>query len=108
MDLVNMPPIFTRVIILLIVTSTLYLYFLSLRWLHRDAKKRMRNSLRITIAVAVLFWPLGLLIWVIFRPALKLKRRSGSGMQSCAHCQRMISVLVALCPYCGKIRTRAQ
>ncbi|MEO8205245.1 MAG: hypothetical protein ABI615_03635 [Chthoniobacterales bacterium] len=98
---------FKYALLISIIGGGLYIYYWSLKWVYKDAKKRTKNSRKVTVLAALLFWPLSLLVWVFRRPSLKLKRRSGSGKQICTHCQRTISTHVALCPYCGKMVAKA-
>lgn len=53
---------------LLLVLGGLYVW--SLVWLYRDAEARGRSGLLVALLVALFAWPLGLLIWVVARPAV--------------------------------------
>ncbi len=47
----------------------LALFVWSLVWAYRDAEKRGQNGLLVAILVAVAAWPLGLVVWLLVRPA---------------------------------------
>ncbi len=48
----------------------------SLIWVYRDASARGKSGCLVTLVVFLLSWPIGLLVWLIFRPeGLKKVRR---------------------------------
>ncbi|GAB5534522.1 MAG: hypothetical protein Rubg2KO_07710 [Rubricoccaceae bacterium] len=49
-----------------LVSIALYVY--SLVWVYRDAEARDTNPLLVTLLVALISWPLGLLVWLLVRP----------------------------------------
>ncbi|MEO6846325.1 MAG: hypothetical protein ABI443_03135 [Chthoniobacterales bacterium] len=79
-------------------------YFTSLYWAYDDARKRGRNSIKVLLLVAILAWPLSIIVWLFMRPRTKRKRRSNRSCK-CQSCGRGISTMVVLCPYCGKPKT---
>jgi len=53
---------------LLFGLASVALYVYSLVWVYRDAEARDTNPLLVTILVALISWPLGLLVWFLVRP----------------------------------------
>ena len=43
-------------------------YLGSLCWVHRDAQERVERPVLLTLVIGLVSWPLGLLLWVLFRP----------------------------------------
>jgi serine/threonine protein kinase/TM2 domain-containing membrane protein YozV len=56
-----------RLVGLLGVLLVVALYAVSLVWVYRDANRRGRNSVVVALLVALLFWPISLLVWLIIR-----------------------------------------
>lgn len=52
--------------LLVVVWLTAYAY--SLFWSYGDARARGKSGLRVALLVALLKWPVGLLMWLFFRP----------------------------------------
>ena len=48
---------------------TLGLYVWSLVWAYRDAERRDRSGPLVALLVGVAAWPLGLIVWLVVRPA---------------------------------------
>jgi hypothetical protein len=46
----------------------LILYIWSVLWAYNDANKRGRSGCLVALLVLLLTWPVGLIIWLIFRP----------------------------------------
>ena len=46
----------------------LVLYLWTIFWSYRDAKRRGVPGWLVAILVAVVSWPIGFLLWIIFRP----------------------------------------
>ena len=44
------------------------IYVASLVWVFRDAERRGSSGILVTIMVAIIAWPLGLIIWWFVRP----------------------------------------
>ncbi len=44
------------------------LYLWSVIWSYSDAEKRGKSGCLVALLVAFLQWPLGLILWVVFRP----------------------------------------
>jgi hypothetical protein len=47
------------------------LYFGSLAWLFADAENRGKSGCLVVLVVMFLFWPIGLVAWLVFRPSRK-------------------------------------
>lgn len=43
-------------------------YVATLVWVYRDAEARDTNPVLVTILVAIVSWPLGLIVWAVVRP----------------------------------------
>lgn len=43
------------------------LYIASLVWVYRDANRRGKSGILVALLVAIISWPLGLLVWVLLR-----------------------------------------
>ena len=54
---------------LLLALVVLALYIWSIIWAYNDAERRGKSGVLVAILVALLSWPLGLLLWLLFRPA---------------------------------------
>lgn len=57
---------------LLLGLAGLVLYIWSIIWVYRDAESRGKSGLAVALLVALLSWPLSLLLWMIFRPQNKI------------------------------------
>lgn len=44
------------------------LYIWSIVWAYRDAESRGKPGLLIALMIALLSWPISLLVWIAFRP----------------------------------------
>jgi hypothetical protein len=53
--------------ILLLVLCGIVLYVVSLVWAYRDAERRGQNGILVVLLVALVAWPLGLIVWLIIR-----------------------------------------
>lgn len=53
---------------LLLALVVLVLYIWSIVWAYNDAERRGKSGVLVAILVALLSWPLGLLLWFLFRP----------------------------------------
>ena len=53
---------------IVIGATGLVLYVCSVVWAYRDARRRGKSGLDVALMVALLVWPLGLLLWIVFRP----------------------------------------
>jgi hypothetical protein len=46
----------------------LVLYVWSIVWAFNDAEKRGKSGCLVVLMVMLLTWPVGLLVWIVFRP----------------------------------------
>ncbi|MBB6610695.1 hypothetical protein H7F15_06575 [Pontibacter sp. Tf4] len=46
----------------------LVLYIWSVVWAYKDANRRGKPGWLVAVLVALLSWPLGLVLWLLFRP----------------------------------------
>ncbi len=54
----------------------LVLYVWSIIWAYRDAERRGKPGWLVALLVALLSWPVSLLVWIVFRPGLTTYSRS--------------------------------
>ena len=59
----------------LLVALICIVYVYSIIWAYGDAEARRKPGCLVALLVAFLSWPLGLLLWIVFRPE---DRRRGS------------------------------
>jgi hypothetical protein len=60
--------------VLLIVLPILALYVYSISWAAADARDRGKSGLFVGLMVSLVHpWPLGLIVWLVFRPAPSLR-----------------------------------
>lgn len=67
-------PPFVRVIALvlglLVIAAVVVIYVWTIFWAYRDAKARGKSGVLAALLVALLHpWPLGLVLWYVFRPS---------------------------------------
>jgi hypothetical protein len=55
---------------LLVALAGLILYVWSIIWAYRDAERRGKPGWMVALLVALLSWPLSLIIWFLFRPGI--------------------------------------
>ena len=48
----------------------LVLYVWSIIWAYRDAERRGKPGWLVALLVALLSWPVSLLVWIVFRPGI--------------------------------------
>lgn len=61
-------------IALAFVLAMLALWLWSVVWAYGDAERRGKSGCLVALLVMLVSWPLGLLIWVIFRPEDRERR----------------------------------
>ncbi|MBF9253711.1 hypothetical protein I2I11_10440 [Pontibacter sp. 172403-2] len=49
----------------------LVVYFWSIVWSYKDAERRGKPGWLVALLVALLSWPISLLVWLLFRPDTK-------------------------------------
>ena len=52
----------------MVAAGILFVYIASIVWAFGDAKSRGKSGCLVAILVAVLSWPIGLIVWLVFRP----------------------------------------
>ena len=55
------------IIAIIIVLVCLALYIASIVWVYRDAQRRGKNGVLVALLVALISWPMGLLVWLLIR-----------------------------------------
>jgi hypothetical protein len=45
----------------------------SLVWVYRDAEARNKSGILVALLVLLLNWPIGLLLWLVFRPECEIR-----------------------------------
>ncbi len=55
-------------LLLLVGFGGAILWLISIIWAYGDAEKRGKSGCLIAIVVALLSWPLGLILWIALRP----------------------------------------
>jgi hypothetical protein len=57
------------VIIFVIILCLLFLavYIASIVWVYRDAQRHGKNGVLVALLVALISWPIGLVVWLIVR-----------------------------------------
>jgi hypothetical protein len=55
---------------LLLALAGLALYVWSIVWAYRDAERRGKPGWLVALLVALLSWPVSLLVWIVFRPGI--------------------------------------
>lgn len=58
-----------EIILFLYVLALAVVYVGSIVWAYRDAEQRETNGLLVALLVALAAWPLGLIVWLLIRPA---------------------------------------
>lgn len=56
------------VTILILVVGGTALYIWSLVWAYKDAERRGSNGVLVCLLVALVAWPLGVVVWLLVRP----------------------------------------
>jgi Na+-driven multidrug efflux pump len=60
-------PIVFVIIALLIGLVFFIIYVVSLVWVYRDAERRGKSGIVVALLVALISWPIGLLVWLLVR-----------------------------------------
>ncbi|HEX8177078.1 MAG TPA: hypothetical protein VF543_18445 [Pyrinomonadaceae bacterium] len=55
------------IIAAIIVLICLAIYIASLVWVYRDANRRGKSGILVALLVALISWPISLLVWLIIR-----------------------------------------
>ena len=59
--------IVTIIITIIICLLFLALYIASIVWVYRDAERHGKSGILVALLVALISWPIGLLVWLIVR-----------------------------------------
>lgn len=51
-----------------LLASVFCFYLWSIFWAYADANARSKSGCLVAVLVALLSWPLGLILWIVFRP----------------------------------------
>jgi hypothetical protein len=55
------------IIVILLCLVFFAIYIASLVWVYRDANRRGKSGILVALLVALISWPIGLLVWVLVR-----------------------------------------
>jgi uncharacterized membrane-anchored protein len=60
-------PIVLIIVALLVGLVFFVIYIVSLVWVYRDAERRGKSGIVVALLVALISWPIGLLVWLLVR-----------------------------------------
>jgi Na+-driven multidrug efflux pump len=60
-------PIVFIIVALLVGLVFFVIYIVSLVWVYRDAERRGKSGIVVALLVALISWPIGLLVWLLVR-----------------------------------------
>jgi Na+-driven multidrug efflux pump len=60
-------PIIFIIIALIVGLVFFVIYIVSLVWVYRDAERRGKSGILVALLVALISWPIGLLVWLLVR-----------------------------------------
>jgi hypothetical protein len=72
-EIIQMEEILLVLLIVPVMLVILGLFVWSIVWVHGDAIKRGKPGWAVVLLVILLEWPISLLLWVVFRPDIKLE-----------------------------------
>jgi hypothetical protein len=55
------------IITFLLILVCLAIYIASIVWVYRDANRRGKSGILVALLVALISWPIGLVVWLIIR-----------------------------------------
>jgi hypothetical protein len=55
------------IITILLILVCLAIYIASIVWVYRDANRRGKSGTLVALLVALISWPIGLVVWLIIR-----------------------------------------
>jgi len=64
----NTKSVFVSTLVLIPILVILIVYIWSVVWAYNDAERRGKSGCLVALLVFLLTWPMGLIIWLIFRP----------------------------------------
>lgn len=59
--------IVTIIVAAVIILILVAIYIASLVWVYRDANRRGKSGVLVALLVALISWPIGLLVWLLVR-----------------------------------------
>jgi len=62
-----------QVLAILFVIGLLCVYIWSIVWAYHDAQARGKSGCLVVLLVFLLSWPVGLIVWLVFRPEKKAR-----------------------------------
>ena len=66
------------ILVILVGLVLLGLYIWSIVWSYRDAQQRGVNGILVAVMVALLSWPIGLVVWLVIRETGIVKKQHTS------------------------------
>jgi hypothetical protein len=60
-------PAIAIIFVILICLVFFVIYIASLVWVYRDAERRGKSGILVALLIAVISWPIGLIVWLIVR-----------------------------------------
>jgi hypothetical protein len=66
-------PLAALIVLFLFAVGGFVLYVWSIVWAYRDAEKRGKEGILVALLVALLVWPVGLIVWVLIRPDVRFQ-----------------------------------
>jgi Na+-driven multidrug efflux pump len=63
-------PIVFIIVALLVGLVLCVVYVVSLVWIYRDAERRGKSGILVALLVALISWPIGLIVWLLVRDKL--------------------------------------
>jgi hypothetical protein len=71
----ELPPAITVIVLVGVLLAILLPYLWSIFWAYGDAERRGKSGCLVALLVALFSWPIGLLLWFVFRPEGPPERR---------------------------------
>jgi high-affinity K+ transport system ATPase subunit B len=60
-------PAIAIIFVILICLVFFVIYIASLVWVYRDAERRGKSGILVALLIALISWPIGLLVWLLVR-----------------------------------------
>ncbi|HEV7843913.1 MAG TPA: hypothetical protein VGO69_09450, partial [Pyrinomonadaceae bacterium] len=60
-------PVVITIVAIIITLLCLALYIASIVWVYRDAERHGKSGILVALLVALISWPIGLVVWLIVR-----------------------------------------
>lgn len=78
----------------------LLLIGISVWWAFKDGEERGKNGCLVALMVLLLFWPLSLLVWLVFRPERNAKPILQKRHSNCRNCGVTLPLGHTICAKC--------